>query len=191
MLLARIVCAQHVSHLFLLWNLFLAWIPLLLALLIWRFRQYLVLTVALGFFWLLFLPNAPYLVTDLIHLRPTTEAPMWYDLGMLFSFALVGLALGLHSLHIMQRLVQGRFGVLVGWTFALTAAVLSGFGIYIGRFLRWNSWELFLHPLRLASDVLATLTTPASLVKLLTVVLLFGAVTIVGLLMIPTYQTGK
>jgi uncharacterized membrane protein len=189
LLLLRIAYARHANHLFLSWNLFLAWIPLLLALLARRFRKRPLLAVALGFLWLLFLPNAPYLVTDLIHLKPTTQAPLWYDLGMLFSFAFVGLALGLHSLHIMQGLVRGRFGALAGWTFALAAAVLSGLGIYIGRFLRWNSWELFLHPTRLTSDLLATLTAPGSLLKLLAVVFLFAALTIVGLLIIPAQRT--
>ena len=110
---------------------------------------------------------------------------------MLFSFALVGLALGLRSLQLMQELVKQRFGYLTGWLFALTIAVLSGLGIYIGRFLRWNSWQIFSHPLQLTSDLFATLATPALLMRLLTVVLLFSAVTVIGLLMIPTDQVRK
>lgn len=191
LVLVRIVYTEHVAFLFLLWNLILAWMPLLLALLAWQVRRHLFLVLIAGFLWLLFLPNAPYLVTDLIHLRPTAEAPMWYDLVMLFSFALAGLALGLHSLHLMRGLVNQRAGLLTGWIFTLAIAALSGFGIYIGRFLRWNSWEIFLHPQRLASDVAATVAAPDSLLKLLTVVLLFGVVTIVGLLLVPAWQTSK
>ena len=191
MLLLRMTYARQATLHFLFWNLFLAWIPLILALMAWRYRHSPAFAIALGFLWLLFLPNAPYLVTDLVHLGPTSAAPMWYDLGMLFSFAFVGLALGLRSLHIMQELVQERFGAPAGWTFALTAAALSGLGIYIGRFLRWNSWELFLHPTQLTSDLLATLATPGSLLKLLAVVFLFGAVTVLGLLIIPAHQTIK
>ena len=191
LLLLRVLYTQHIAYLFLLWNLMLAWIPLLLAILTWRVRQHLFLTLVAGLLWLLFLPNAPYLVTDLIHLKPTPEAPMWYDMVMLFSFACAGLALGLHSLHLIRGLVNRRLGLLPGWVFTLAVAALSGLGIYIGRFLRWNSWEIFLHPLRLASDVAATITAPDSLLKLLTVVVLFGAVTIVGLLLVPAWQTSK
>jgi uncharacterized membrane protein len=191
LLLARIVYTRHIAYLFLLWNLALAWMPLLLAILAWQARRHPFLALSTGFLWLLFLPNAPYLVTDLIHLRPTPQAPMWYDVIMLFSFALAGLALGLHSLHLMRDLVQRRFGLLPGWIFALVAATLSGFGIYIGRFLRWNSWEIFLHPLHLVSDVAATVSAPTSLLKLLTVVLLFGTITLVGLLLVPAWQTSK
>jgi uncharacterized membrane protein len=189
MLLLRIGYARQASFLFLSWNLFLAWIPLLLSLLSWRCRRHSLLAIALGILWLLFLPNAPYLVSDLIHLKPGGVVPMWYDLGMLFAFAFVGLALGLHSLHIMQALVKGRFGPLAGWCFVLAAAVLSGLGVYIGRFLRWNSWELLQYPEHLASDLLATLATPASTLKLLAVVFLFGALTVVGLLIIPAGQS--
>lgn len=189
MVMARILYTQHISHLFLLWNLFLAWIPLGLALLAWRVRRQPLLTFALGFLWLLFLPNAPYLVTDLIHLRPTAEAPLWYDLGMLFSFAFAGLALGLRSLQLMQGLVKARFGALSGWIFALAVCLISSFGIYIGRFLRWNSWEFLFQPGRLIADVLDSLATPEALLRLFTIVLLYGSVTIVGLLMFPASET--
>lgn len=192
MLLVRTIYTHNTTHRSLLWNLFLAWIPLLLAILAWRSRQYPVLTSALGFMWLLFLPNTLYLVTDLVHLSPTSETTMWwFDLGMLFSFSFVGIALGLHSLHLIQGLVNWRFGVRIGWIFTLTVSVLTGFGIYIGRFLRWNSWDLFLHPVNLTSDVLASFTSPGSLMKMITIVPLFGAVTIVGLLMIPAHRTTK
>jgi uncharacterized membrane protein len=191
LLLVRVVYTQHFAYRFLLWNLLLAWIPMLLALLAWRFRRNSFLALSAGFLWLLFLPNAPSLVSDLIHLKPKSEAPMWYDMVMLFSFAFAGLALGLHSLHLVRGLVKRRFGLLSSWVFTLAVVALSGLGIYIGRFLRWNSWEIFLHPLRLAADVATAMTTPASLLKLLTVVLLFGAVTVVGLLMLPAWQTTK
>jgi uncharacterized membrane protein len=191
MVVARILYTQHISHLFLVWNLFLAWIPLGLALLAWRTRHRPFLAAALGFLWLLFLPNAPYLVTDLIHLRPNSTVPMWYDMGMLFSFAFAGLALGLRSLQLMQGIVKERFGALASWIFALTICMISSFGIYIGRFLRWNSWEFLLHPGRLTADVLGHLASPEALLRLFTIVLLFGSVTIVGLLMFPANETTR
>jgi len=178
MLLARVRFSGQPAHAFLIWNLFLAWLPLLFALVASRYRRNPVVLLTFGFLWLLFLPNAPYLITDLMHLRPIGPVPIWYDAMMLFSFALSGLLLGLRSLFSMQRIVNGRFGLLAGWVFVLLACGLSSFGIYIGRFLRWNSWDIFAHPLRLSADIVNSLTDPFLLVKAMVVVLLFSAVTL-------------
>ena len=101
-----------------------------------------------------------YLVTDLMHLRPVPAIPLWYDALMLFTFALTGLLLGLHSLAMMQNLVSGRYGDTIGWLFALLTMSLSSFGVYIGRFLRWNSWDLLANPVSLLSDVAQHLSQP-------------------------------
>jgi len=191
-LAARTLYTRQSTHHILLWNLFLAWIPFLLALLAWRSSRKPYLAIALGVLWLLFFPNTLYLITDLIYLRPTADTPMWwFDLVMLFSFAFVGLALGLHSLHLMHELVIRRYAPLIGWLFIFSVSVLSSFGIYIGRFLRWNSWDVFLHPVDLTSDVIASLTTLGSPLKLVTIVLLFGTLTISGLLIVPAYRATK
>jgi uncharacterized membrane protein len=184
MLSARIFYTGRISHTFLLWNLFLAWIPFLLALLAFWFRQRPLLSLTLGGLWLLFLPNAPYLVTDLMHLRPTFLAPIWFDATMLFAFALAGMALGLYSLYLMQELVCLRFGAAAGWMLVIVAASLSSFGVYIGRFLRWNSWDLFFNPTRLAADIVHNLAAPESLLKMVVVVGLFTVLTIAGHLLV-------
>lgn len=159
LVVARVFYTGRITFVFLLWNLFLAWLPVLFAGVAERSRQTPV-GVGFGLLWLLFLPNAPYLVTDLMHLRPFPAIPLWYDALMLFTFALTGLLLGLHSLAMMQNLVSGRYGDTIGWLFALLTMSLSSFGVYIGRFLRWNSWDLLANPVSLLSDVAQHLSQP-------------------------------
>ena len=148
---------------FLVWNLFLAWIPyglaLGLALVHARSGPRPVLCL-LGVGWLLFLPNAPYILTDFIHLGRRTGAPLWFDAALIGAFAGVGLALGLVSLLIVHRVVEARAGRLVGWLFAVTALVLSAVGVYLGRFPRFNSWDVITDPHSLVSVVLHRLADP-------------------------------
>lgn len=148
------------TYMFLLWNLFLAWLPLILALATTSLRRVPLLGAAAGVGWLLFLPNAPYLLTDLLHLGRWGGAPFWYDLLTLLVFALTGLLLGFVSLEMMHTLVHDRLGRLAGWIFAFTALVLSSVGVYMGRFLRWNSWDAFMQPAEILVDLLALLQQP-------------------------------
>ncbi len=178
MLVARIFVSGRITYAFMVWNLILAWMPLLFAIAATLGRRRSLVVLSFGSLWLLFLPNAPYLITDLIHLRPVGAIPTWYDAIMFFSFALSGLLLGLHSLSLMQGIVEKRWGLFTGWLFVVAAAVLSSFGIYVGRFLRWNSWDVFVNPFHLSTDILASLSTPFALFKALVVVSLFSAVTI-------------
>ena len=137
------------SFRFLLWNLTLAWIPLLLALAVYDsyrrgMRFALLVPGLLG--WLLFLPNAPYIVTDFVHLSPATPAPLWFDAAVISAFAWTGVLLGFASLYLVHAVVRHRFGVLVGWSTAFAALALASGGVYIGRFLQWNSWDLVFRP---------------------------------------------
>jgi uncharacterized membrane protein len=134
---------------FLFWNLTLAWIPLLVAVAVYdRYRRGTrAALLAPGIVvWLLFLPNAPYIGTDFIHLRPAPRTPLWFDGVVLSAFAWTGLLLGFVSLYLVHAVVRHRFGVRVGWTAALVALGLTSAGVYLGRFLRWNSWDLLLRP---------------------------------------------
>ena len=151
----------------LLWNLFLAWLPLLIALLIYRLhgrssRFGWVLIGICAFFWLLFLPNAPYLLTDIIKLRVRGYVPIWYDLILLISFAWTGTLLGLTSLYLMQQLVRRSVGAAISWIFAVLVVALSGFGVYLGRFPRFNSWDLFTSPQGLLSQVWQQFSDPVA-----------------------------
>jgi uncharacterized membrane protein len=135
---------------FMLWNLALAWAPLGLALLTlfarargWPFGT----KAALALLWLLFLPNAPYLVTDLVHLRDSwAAAPLWFDALMFSVFGLAGLLLGYASLYVMEGMVEERFGETGERMWLGAVFLLSSMGIYLGRALRLNSWDAVTHP---------------------------------------------
>jgi uncharacterized membrane protein len=152
----RVVYSGSPHYGALIWNLFLAWIPFVLALVVYDgFRRGASRTLLLagGALWLLFFPNAPYLLTDFIHLGEG-PAPLWYDALMLSAFAWTGLLLGFASLALVQAIVRRRFGPRAGWLSVLAALGLAGVGVYLGRFVRFNSWDALLHPIRVV-DVLA------------------------------------
>lgn len=157
MQLARIVYSHAFSHTGLVWNLILAWIPFIYAFIAYRLHRAKWRNSPLIFgcvvIWLLFLPNAPYLLTDLIHLYQRDHIPLWYDLIMLLWFAWTGFLLGFVSLYLMQHIIADSFGSLAGWLFAIVSLGLSAFGVYLGRFLRWNSWDVIRHPIGLFFDI--------------------------------------
>ena len=146
----------------LVWNLVLAWVPLGLALVVYdrSRRGSRGLAVALpAVAWLAFLPNAPYLVTELGFLRDATSVPLWFDVAMLTTFAWTGLLLGFVSVYLVQQAVRRLAGPTAAWLTALGALALSGVGIYLGRVLRWNSWDLVLQPGGVLRDLAGRATT--------------------------------
>jgi uncharacterized membrane protein len=145
-LTARMLYMQNGSYRFMLWNLFLAWIPVVCALLLERTRGRFAVIVCAAT-WLLFLPNAPYMLTDVAHVGGRSSNWFWYDLIMFLSFALTGLILGYVSLYIVQKRVAERFGSVRAWVFAILTLGLCSFGIYLGRFERFNSWDVIFNPL--------------------------------------------
>jgi uncharacterized membrane protein len=162
---ATVAVREHHSgsdfYRFLVWNLVLAWVPLVLALVAYASasRRATPATVAFGVLWLLFFPNAPYLLTDFIHLRESPAAPLWYDALMLASFAWTGLILGYASLYLMQMIWERAVGRL-SWVGVVVALALASFGVYVGRFLRYNSWDALLRPLPLARVIHTNLENP-------------------------------
>ncbi|MGB8983656.1 MAG: DUF1361 domain-containing protein [Anaerolineales bacterium] len=140
---------------FLIWNLFLAWIPFLISyftytMTIKRKWIYVVIPIA-AFFWLIFFPNAPYILTDFQHLsNQWWDLPVWYDVMMLIWFAFTGLLLGMVSLFLMQEIIRREFGRWTGWAFVALVTGLSSAGVYMGRFLRWNSWDILRNPTGIA-----------------------------------------
>ena len=140
---------------FLVWNLFLAWIPFLISYFTYTLslnrRQVYILIPVAAFFWLIFFPNAPYILTDFQHLAGKwRDLPVWYDVMMLIWFSFTGLLLGITSLFLMQEIVRRQLGRWWGWGFVGAVAALSSAGIYFGRFLRWNSWDIFRNPKMMA-----------------------------------------
>lgn len=167
------------SFRFLVWNLFLAWLPYLWSL--WTLsihrrqphRWWLLLLP--GALWLLFFPNAPYLVTDLIHLRTYPPVPLWYDIGMLISFAWAGCFLAVVSLYLMHQIARAYVGRALSWLMVMGMLALCGLGIYMGRFLRWNSWDVFLYPTDVIGDITQRLAHPFSNLQTYGVTLMFAA----------------
>jgi uncharacterized membrane protein len=123
----------------------LAWVPLGLALALER-AQRTPVALLLGAAWLAFFPNAPYLVTDFVHLRARPPVPVWFDLAFFATLSLAGLFVGLASLEIVHRALKQRLGVSWAWGALGLISALSGYAIYLGRFLRWNSWDLVTRP---------------------------------------------
>lgn len=176
---ARVLYADSITYTFLVWNLFLAWIPLGCAFVLWWMNQMprrpVLLMTAILATWFLFFPNAPYIMTDLIHITPRYPVPLWYDAILIFSFSWNGLLLGLLSLLIVQRMVEGWFGKGIGWLMAAVTVIASGFGVYLGRFERWNSWDVIAEPQLLAMDVFDRLINPMAYPRTLAVTLIFAA----------------
>lgn len=176
LLIFRIIRVDAGYFLFLLWNLFLAWIPFLFAASAFAVRRNGPASAGFGLLWLLFLPNAPYILTDLIHLKWVSGVPIWYDLSMFLSFAFTGLLLGLTSLNLMQTIVEERGGRLVGWFFVVVTMGMAGFGIYLGRFLRWNSWDVIINPLSLVEDLFLLVRHPIQNIESYFISAVFAAI---------------
>jgi uncharacterized membrane protein len=166
LVVARIAWTRQIVYGFLIWNLFLAWLPLAFALFAadtyregakqtWRFY---VLTGA----WLLFFPNAPYIFTDLIHLTRRFSGHFWVDLVLILLCALTGLVVGFLSMFLMQSVVTRMFGRLVSWFFIAFVAALSGVGIYVGRFMRFNSWDIVVQPISLLQEIASWVGSPVA-----------------------------
>jgi uncharacterized membrane protein len=159
--LARVASSDSGRYAFLVWNLFLAWIPFGFAWIAYSStlaKGVRVLLIGIcAFLWLIFFPNAPYILTDFQHLTKLNgEAPVWYDVIMLLWFSWNGLLLGVTSLYFMQKVVARWLGNIPSWVFVVSVTILSSLGVYVGRFLRWNSWDVMLDPFSMPGEFLHT-----------------------------------
>jgi uncharacterized membrane protein len=153
---ARLLRSHSALHVSLVWNLFLAWIPYAISVVVirkkgWFARPLLFYPALLA--WLLFFPNAPYIITDLFHLSQQPHVPLWYDLLLIFSFAWNGLILGYLSLMKMEHEVGRRLGKRAAAVFVVAALALGAYGVFLGRYLRWNSWDVFTNPFSLFTEM--------------------------------------
>ncbi|ATL46893.1 hypothetical protein COR50_06695 [Chitinophaga caeni] len=145
------------------WNLFLAYIPYWISHYFLKKQQVkdsVFLQWIFTLSWFFFLPNAPYMITDLFHLEPGPKYYNWYDLLMLFSFAWLGLMLGFLSLYRIEQGLRKRFPTLQVSIFIQLVIMLNAMGIYIGRYLRWNSWDLVSNPFELFKSILFLIFRP-------------------------------
>lgn len=164
------------------------WWNLLLALIPWgasealgrsRWADWMLLVIAV-----LFLPNAPYMITDMFHLRSRAEFPLWYDTLLIFWFAAVGVALFYVALYNLVRHFSKGIGDAAMQVLVLILCYLSGFGIYLGRYLRFNSWDLVANANDLAEQVLDRVINPSAHTRFLGVTLLYGTALWVGWLIV-------
>jgi uncharacterized membrane protein len=176
---ARVAYTDSTRHTGLIWNLFLAWIPFILAyfahaLSLRRIWLYLVIPV-IAILWLLFFPNAPYMLTDLQDLARSggVGAPLWYDVIIVVWCSWTGMLLGVISLYLMQDIVLRMFGRVSGWLFVFIISGLSSFGIYIGRFVRLNSWDILQKPTETAIEILGLVIDPSMRLAAFTVLYTF------------------
>ena len=177
LVLLRSTWSGKLTFAFLPWNLFLAWVPFLLSS---RLNPKRPLHDArnltfLGL-WLLFFPNAPYLITDLLHFDPQPPVPAWFDILLLFSAAWTGLWLGLLSLARVERFLLAQWSEMRVGMVMPCLLFLSGYGVYLGRVLRWNSWDLFTSPFSILRDTAMRIRHPFHHMDTWVVTLVMGGI---------------
>lgn len=164
---ARVVHTEHRHFIFLIWNLFLAYIPYFISTQLTRLAS----AAAgrgpgwwmLALLWLLFIPNSFYIITDLYHLGDLYNdriMPQWFDLAMILSFVWNGLLLGVLSVRQMERIFLPRLTLTRELLFLYPVMWLNALGIYIGRYLRYNSWDIVTDPFRLLRDIATLIVHP-------------------------------
>lgn len=158
----RVQMTHTLFYLFLVWNLFLAGIPFLITQAFkqsrWRYSKGWGGPIFIT--WLLFLPNSPYIITDLVHLHNQNSSLKWFDLFLVFVYAVNGLVLGLLSLLDMSNLIKERYGKTAASYIIFKVCLLSGFGIYLGRFLRFNSWDVATKPKLMFFEIIQNVRDP-------------------------------
>ena len=177
MVLARMLYAENIKLIFLIWNLFLAWIPYHTSRKLLdlgnknKLKFYGILTICI-----LFLPNSIYLVTDLIHLKPRIGVPFWYDVVILFSFSVIGLIYSTISFIQLERVLTKI--IKLKWTLVslFILALMSGYGVYMGRVLRWNSWDALVNPLSVLLDCVQKLLNPIAYPAAYGFTLVYGSI---------------
>ncbi|PAB60424.1 DUF1361 domain-containing protein [Anaeromicrobium sediminis] len=172
LVISRVVYSSSITYVYLIWNLLLAWISLIVSLLlafIYEKRRKgdgNILGFLLGGVWLVFYPNAPYMITDLVHISKinfyksggvNTNLNIWFDFLLNLIFISVGFLVGFISLYIVHRLVERRLGKFTGWIYVLGVQFISSYGIYLGRFPRLNSWHIVTDPLSVVRSIIQTL----------------------------------
>ena len=156
LLIIRLILTGNRAFIFLPWNLFLAFVPYVVS--NWmmneageKFNKYKFFACFVA--WLLFIPNSFYIITDLFHLRFREESSRWFDLTLILSFAWNGIIMGILSVRQIERIYLSRFPLKWHALFLFPVMWLIALGIYIGRFLRFNSWDVLTNPFKLIGDI--------------------------------------
>jgi uncharacterized membrane protein len=188
MLICRVYMTGHLSFFFLIWNLFLAWLPYWIIKKCEQSRPILAQITLIGLC-ILFLPNAPYIITDLFHLTKNLKAPLWFDLVLILSFSSLGLIYFVLSCEklfaIVQKFIPSKF-----WfrNFKLLVVLSNGYGIYLGRYLRFNSWDIITNPDELAKRIFISIFSPGHFKETFSVTLIFA---VFLYLILELYESSK
>jgi uncharacterized membrane protein len=166
------------------WNLFLSWIPLIAAFFInnltRRFGRLPISVIMVSLFWLAFFPNAPYMITDLAHLTVDYQRDLtWHDTIMLFCYAEVSLFNGLVSLYWIHQTWRRVFSKRISTTLLLLSLPLAGYGVYLGRIKRLNSWDIMNDPWHTIENLFQSMLDRTALVISLEIGLLLGVLYLV------------
>ena len=159
----RFIYTDTKVFLFLNWNLFLAFVPWAVTsvtILKPKLQTYRITIFILLSIWLLFFPNAPYILTDLFHLRLKSAMPKWFDLILILSFAWTGLVFGFLSLWDIEKILSKSMNRIWMSLISVCLLFIGSFGIYLGRYLRWNSWDIINEPFNLLYDITDRLINP-------------------------------
>ena len=163
LVMARIAYTGKHTFIWLIWNLVLAWIPYVIS--SWLQQRPAVKTnklkfAAISLIWLLFIPNSFYILTDLFHLGKFTNVPNWFDLTLIISFAWNGLLLGVLSVRQMEKIIQPHLRGRHELFFIYPIMWLSALGVFIGRYPRFNSWDILTNPFKLISYLIELICHP-------------------------------
>ncbi len=162
--IARILIFHSTYFVYLLWNIFLAMIPFIISSILLFYLNNKKLKISMfivgGILWLFFLPNAPYIVTDIIHIGRSHSAPILYDTFLVFSSAWLGLILGMYSLLHIETIIKSKLSDKMSSLIMVAIIFLTSFGVYLGRFLRFNSWDIFYDVSLLFNNILGITTKP-------------------------------
>jgi len=173
----RVIIWGKFSFIYILWNIFLAFIPFIISSLLLSYTKidkFKKTIFIIGiFFWLLFIPNAPYIITDFIHLGEIRAVPIIFDTFLLFSSASLGLIIGFHSFFHIEQIIKVKYSPRVTSIIMGLIILLISFGIYLGRFLRFNSWDIFINHTSLIKNIWKIFTISSSRVEVFLYTLLF------------------
>ena len=159
----RVLYTGELMFVWLNWNLFLAFLPYAITRFATHRPEWVEHHLRFGLLfiaWILLVPNSFYIITDLFHLRHRVPVPLWFDLALLLSFVWNGLLFGILTVRKMEKIVEVKFGWYEEWLFVFPVMLLNSFGVYIGRYLRYNSWDILFNPFQLFRDIIYLIVHP-------------------------------
>ncbi len=182
--LARYAFTGNITYVFLIWNLILAIVPFIISLMIYFVQKFLkkskALKSILAISWFFFLPNTFYIITDFVHFKRRPDISIWYDLILLSTFSFVGMFLGFASLKIIHDLFLKNLKKINSALIISGILLLSSYGIYLGRFLRWNSWDVIYNPGNLINDLFESLKYPETYIFTILFTVFLGIIILIG-----------